>query len=134
METIAYAARLSLSTRRNHPSRWFQLVKVRFSGLLASLRLLALRAALRLARSFLRPLLAAALRSDHQRGRETYFSRTMTNEPGRAAGRTTHPAFTVTLQPSPCRVVPSSRAVIGTDSADPPTARKTPPLASRLPH
>src|SRR5262245_48592824 len=40
----------------------------------------------------------------------------MVNEPGRAADRTTHPAFSVTLQPSPCRVVPSSGAVTGTDS------------------
>jgi ParB/RepB/Spo0J family partition protein len=60
------------------------------------------------------------------------FSRTITNEPGRAAGRTTHPEFRVALQPSPRRVVPSSGPVTGTDSVAP--ARKTPPLALRRPH
>ena len=62
-------------------------------------------------------------------GREDYFSRTIVNEPGRAAGCTSHPAFNVTLQPSPCRVAPSSGPVTGTDSVDPSAARKTPPLA-----
>jgi hypothetical protein len=33
------------------------------------------------------------------------FSRTIANEPGRAAGRTTHPGFRLALQPSPCRFV-----------------------------
>jgi hypothetical protein len=65
---------------------------------------------------------------------EDYFSRTIVNEPGRAAGCTSHPAFTVTLQPSPRRVVPSSGPVTGTDSVDPSAARKTPPLAVRRPH
>src|SRR5262249_61386868 len=54
------------------------------------------------------------------------FSRTIVNEPGRAAGRTTHPEFRVALQPSPCRVVPSSGPVTGTDSVDPSAARKAP--------
>src|SRR5437016_3624173 len=39
-------------------------------------------------------------------GNGDYFSRTIVKEPGRAAGRTTHPGFRVALQPSPCRVVP----------------------------
>ena len=67
-------------------------------------------------------------------GREDYFSRTIVNEPGRAAGCMTHPAFSVTRQPSPCRVVPSSGPVTGTDSVDPSAERKTPPFASRRPH
>jgi len=62
------------------------------------------------------------------------FSRTIPNEPGRAAGRTTHPEFRVALQPSPCRVVPSSGPVTGTDSVAPSAERKTPPLALRRPH
>lgn len=66
--TSRVTPRLSPSTRRNHPSRWLQLPRMRFSGLLASLGLFALRAALRLARGFLRPLLAAALGSDDRRG------------------------------------------------------------------
>ena len=66
--------------------------------------------------------------------RRDYFSRTIVKEPGRAAGRTTHPEFRVALQPSPCRVVPSSGPVTGTDSVNPSAARKTPPLASRRPH
>jgi len=66
--------------------------------------------------------------------RADQFSRTIANEPGRAAGRTTHPEFRVALQPSPCRVVPSSGPVTGTDSVDPSAARKTPPLALRRPH
>src|SRR5919197_14534 len=68
------------------------------------------------------------------RGRQDYFSRTIVNEPGRAVGCTTHPAFSVTLQPSPCRVPPSSGPVTGTDSVAPPTARNTPPSAVRRPH
>ena len=68
------------------------------------------------------------------RAREDYFSRTIVNEPGLAAGCTSHPAFSVTLQPSPCRVVPSRGPVTGTDSVDPSAARKTPPLALRRPH
>jgi len=71
--------------------------------------------------------------SDDQRNGD-YFSRTITQEPGRAAGRTTHPEFRVALQPSPCRVVPSSGTVTGTDSVDPSAARKTPPSALRRPH
>jgi hypothetical protein len=67
-------------------------------------------------------------------GREDYFSRTIVNEPGRAAGCTSHPAFSVTLQPSPLSVVPSSDPVTGTDSVAPPIARKTPPSALRRPH
>ena len=63
-----------------------------------------------------------------------HFSRTITNEPGRAAGRTTHPEFRVALQPSPRRVVPSSGPVAGTDSVAPSAARKTPPSALRRPH
>ena len=71
---------------------------------------------------------------DDQLGREDYFSRTITNEPGRAAGRTTHPEFRVALQPPPCRVVPSSGPLTGTDNVEPSAARKTPPLALRRPH
>ena len=62
------------------------------------------------------------------------FSRTIVKEPGRAAGRTTHPEFRVALQPSPCRVVPSSGPVTGTDSVVPSAERKTPSLALRRPH
>ena len=76
---------------------------------------------------------SAVYRCD-QRGNGDYFSRTIVKEPGRAAGRTTHPEFRVTLQPSPCRVVPSSGPVTGTDSVAPSAARKTPPLALRRPH
>ena len=63
-----------------------------------------------------------------------HLSRTITNEPGRGAGCTTHPAFRVTRQPSPCRVVPSSGPLTGTDSVAPSAARKTPALALRRPH
>ncbi len=63
-----------------------------------------------------------------------YFSRTIVKEPGRAAGRTTHPEFRVALQPSPFRVIPSSVPVTGTDSVAPSLERKTPSLASRRPH
>jgi hypothetical protein len=62
------------------------------------------------------------------------FSRTMVNEPARAAGRTTHPAFSVMLQPSTCRVVPSSGRVTGTESVVPSAERKTPLSALRRPH
>ena len=54
-------------------------------------------------------------------------------EPDRAAGRITHPGFTVTLQPSPWSLVPSSGPVTGTDTVAPPTARNTPPSASGRP-
>src|SRR5689334_7635049 len=67
-------------------------------------------------------------------GSGDYFSGTMVKDPDRPAGRTTHPEFRVTLQPSPRRVVPSSGPVTGTESVDPSAARKTPPLAFRLPH
>ena len=77
---------------------------------------------------------ASAPRRRPASGREDYFSRTIVNEPGRAAGWTTHPAFNVILQPSPCSVVPSSGAVTGTDSVAPSAARKTPSLALRRPH
>src|SRR5262249_43322762 len=60
-----------------------------------------------------------------------YFSRTIVKEPGRAAGRATHPEFRVALQPSPFRVVPSSVPVTSTDRVAPSEARKTPSLASR---
>src|SRR5262249_14607646 len=63
-----------------------------------------------------------------------YFSRTIAKEPRRAVGCTTHPAFSVTLQPSPRRLVPSRGPETGTDSVDPSAARKTPPFALRRPH
>jgi hypothetical protein len=67
-------------------------------------------------------------------GGEDYFSRTIVNEPGRDAGCTSHPALTVTLQPSPRRAVPSSGPVRGTESVDPSAPRRTPLVASRRPH
>jgi hypothetical protein len=66
--------------------------------------------------------------------RENQSSRTIVKEPGRAAGRTTHPGFRVARQPSPCRVAPSSGLVTGTARVTPSAARKTPPSASRRPH
>src|SRR6476659_291298 len=67
-------------------------------------------------------------------GNGDYFSRTIIKEPGRTAGRTTQPEFRVALQPSPCRVVPSSGPVTGTNSVVPSAERKTPPFALRRPH
>ena len=60
--------------------------------------------------------------------------RTIVKEPGRAAGRTTHPAFSVACHPSPCGVVSWSGPVMGTDNVVPSAARKTPSLAVRWPH
>ena len=44
-----------------------------------------------------------------------------------------HSAFSVTLQPSPCRLVPSSGPVTATDGVVRSAERKTPPLALRRP-
>ena len=63
-----------------------------------------------------------------------YFSGTMAKDPVRAAGRTTHPEFSVTLQPFPSSMLPWSGPVTGTESVDPSPESKTPLLAFRRPH